>query len=305
MIRVTPTAAFMGHQQPVYSVVNSQKPHIFFTAGTDRGIVEWSLKTHDFVKVMFPVEQSVYALHCPQEVPILVAGERNGKFSVFNFVSQTLIHQIHLHQAAIFDIASLTGKNELLVASEDGTLSVWDMANFNQKNRLQLSEEALRCMSISPDERYVAIGGKDHKIYLYHAADFSLVKVLDGHSMGITSLRFSPCGNYLLSGSRDAQLTVWELSNFSLKERIAAHLFAIYDIQYSPDATLFATASRDKSIKIWDSATFKLLKTISKEKGFEAHSHSVNKLAWSSFNNELISVGDDRKVVSWEILTTH
>lgn len=301
MILVNQTATFSGHQEPIYTAVNSQKQHIFFTAGSDRGIVEWSLKTHDLVKVMFPVAHSVYAMHCPQAAPILLSGERNGMLSVFHFVEQKLIHQIQAHQAAIFDIASLSHKKEVLVASEDGSISVWNMDNFSQKQQLQLSHEALRCISISPNERFLAFGGKDGKIYVCSAADFSLITVLEEHRMGITSLRFSPCGNYLLSGSRDAHLHIWNTSNFSLKERIPAHLFAIYDIQYSPNGTLFATASRDKSIKIWDATRFKLLKTISKEKGFEAHSHSVNKLAWSPFNNELISVGDDRKVLSWNI----
>lgn len=304
MIQVSQTATFNGHQEPIYTAVNSQKAHIFFTAGGDRSIVEWSLKTHHLVKVMFPVAQSVYALHCPQAAPILLSGERSGMLSVFHFVEQKLIHQIQFHRAAIFDIASLSHKNEVIVASEDGSMSVWDMDNFSQKQHVQISPIALRCISISPNECYLAFGDKDGKIYVYRANDFSLVKTLEGHSLGITSLRFSPCGNYLLSGSRDAQLCIWNTSNFSLKERIPAHLSAIYDIQYSPKGALFATASRDKSIKIWDSVRFKLLKTISTAKGFEAHSHSVNKLAWCTFNDELISVGDDRKVLSWSISTS-
>jgi WD repeat-containing protein 61 len=81
---------------------------------------------------------------------------------------------------------------------------------------------------------------------------------------------------------------------------IPAHEWAIYDIAYSPNSKLFATASRDKTIKIWDSKTFELLKVINKEKD-RGHLNSVNKLIWSTYNNYLISAGDDRAIIIWEI----
>lgn len=301
MIQVKRIAEIFGHHQPIYTACNSQKLHIFFTAGNDEGVVEWSLKTHDFVKVMMPVNSSVYALHCPQSAPLMAVGERSGKVSLFHFIDQKVCAELSLHSQAIFDIQSINSKNELLLASEDGSLSVWSLSDYRLLYQLQVSKSMIRCMAISTDEQYLAIGAKDHQIYIYKTEDFSLVKTLAEHQLPITSLRFSPDGKYLLSGSRDAQLKIWYSSDFSLKENIPAHMFAIYDIQFHPDGKLFATASRDKSIKIWDAETFSLLKTISIEKGYEAHRLSVNKLAWSSFNNELISVGDDKVILIWEI----
>ena len=33
----------------------------------------------------------------------------------------------------------------------------------------------------------------------------------------------------------------------------------------------------------------------------EGHTHSVNKLLWTDFNNYLISTGDDKAIMVWEI----
>lgn len=301
MITIKRNAELIGHHQSIYTVVNSQKAHIFFTAGNDKGVVEWSLKTHDFVKVMMPVSTSVYALHCPGSSPIMAVGERSGKVSLFHFGEQKVVAELNLHQQAIFDIQSISKKNELLLASEDGRLSVWSLEDHRLLYDLQVSSQLIRCLAVSPDEQYLAIGSKDHQIYVYRTADFSLINTLTEHTLPITALRFSPDGQYLLSGSRDAQLKIWNTADFTLKENIPAHLFAIYDIQYHPKGHILATASRDKSIKIWDAGSFRLLKTISIEKGHPAHRLSVNKLAWSPFNEELISVGDDRMILTWEI----
>ena len=88
MIEIQLKATLSGHQNPIFTVENSQKPGIIFTAGNDKGVVEWSLRTPGFIKVLFPVKSSVYALHCPKSVPVLLAGERNGQVEVYNFEEQ-------------------------------------------------------------------------------------------------------------------------------------------------------------------------------------------------------------------------
>ena len=99
MVNVERLAELSGHQNPIFTIEPSQKAGIIFTAGNDKGVVEWSLKTQAFIKVMFPVKSSVYALHCPTFKPLLIAGQRNGEAIVFDFEEQkitaTLIHHLN------------------------------------------------------------------------------------------------------------------------------------------------------------------------------------------------------------------
>src|SRR5271170_3863179 len=123
MITVEKIAELTGHGNPIFTLELSQKPGILFTGGNDKGLVEWSLEDNSFIKVMFPVAASVYAIHCPIGYPLLFAGLRNGEVLVFDFLEQKIVKSLRLHRAAIFDIKSALGKKELLVSSEDGTVS--------------------------------------------------------------------------------------------------------------------------------------------------------------------------------------
>ena len=102
----------------------------------------------------------------------------------------------------------------------------------------------------------------------------------------------------ILTGGRDAHLNIWDAKSYTLIKSIPAHNYAIYDIVFSPDAKLFATASRDKTVKIWDAETFELQVRINKE-NYDGHVNSVNKLLWT--DKYLVSTGDDRAVMVWEV----
>ncbi|MCJ8209870.1 WD40 repeat domain-containing protein [Mucilaginibacter sp. RS28] len=287
-----------GHQNPIFCAELSQKPGILFTAGNDRGVVEWSIPEKAFIKVMFPVNASVYALHCPEGFPYLIAGTRSGEVIVFDFIEQKVTHRLQHHIKPIFDIKTIKSKSELLVASEDGSVSVWDLKTLSLLHHFVVSVDTIRSIAISPDEQQIAFGCRDHSVRVYKAEDFSHTGTLTGHTMAVFTTAFSPDGSLLISGARDAQVKVWDSISHQLIKNIPAHLFAVNHICFHPTRPYFATASMDKSIKIWGVDDFRLYKIISREKGYPSHLLSVNKLTWN--DNQLISVSDDKRVLGWD-----
>lgn len=288
-----------GHQNPVYALANSDKDGIFFSAGNDKGVVEWSLKEMAFVMVKLPVQSSVYCLHNYNNQ--LFIGERSGAFSVYDFMEQKVIARINAHTKPIFNIQTVSSKNELLTTGEDGSAAVWSLKDFSEIYRFQVAYDTVRAIAISPDQTEVAFGCKDHLIRIYNLNDYSLKQSLESHSLPVTSLSYHPEGKYLISGSRDAQLRIWDFPSYELRETIPAHMFTVYDIAFHPTLPYFATSSQDKSIKLWDAENFKLYKILSLEKSGIGHTHSINKIIWSNDGKYLISTGDDRQVMVWEM----
>jgi centriolar protein POC1 len=241
----------------------------------------------------------VYAIYCPEGFPYLFAGLRTGDVAVFDFIQQKVISILKHHTKPVFDIKSIGHKNELLVASEDGTVSIWNMNTLERLHTINVSGDTVRCMSISPNEKQAAFGCRDNQVRIYDLEDYTLLKVLHGHIMAVFSIQYAPTGDYLVTGSRDAQVKIWDTSTYNLIQNIPAHLFAVNSIAFHPIQPYFATASMDKSIKLWGSDDFKLYKVISREKGHPGHVLSVNKLVWNG--NDLISVSDDKKIIVWGV----
>jgi len=287
-----------GHQNPVYALANAADGRGFYSAGNDKGVVEWSLDTMAFVKVLVPVQSSVYALHRLDN--LLFIAQRSGLILVFDLTSSQVTATLTFHKKAVFALKTIGYKQELLSTGEDGTVAVWSLKDYSLLYSFPVINDTVRTIAVSNDESEVALGSKDGVIRIYSSLDYELTRELRVHKMPVTSLQYSPDGRYLISGGRDAQLKVWSLPAYELVNNIAAHMFSVYAIAYHPTLPYFATCSQDKGIKLWGSDDFKLYKILSLEKNTEGHFHSINKLIWSADGRYLISTGDDRQVMVWE-----
>jgi WD40 repeat protein len=294
---ITHLHTLSGHQNPIYALANSAKDDLFFSAGNDKGVVEWSLTTMAFVKVLLPVQSSVYALHRYKD--LLFIAQRSGLILVFDLQQQKTTATLSYHQKGVFDVKTIPHKNELLSTGEDGTVAVWSLNDFSLLYHFPVIQNTVRAIAISTNEKEVALGCKDGVIRVYNSEDYGLITELHSHTLPVTSLQYDPGSAYLISGSRDAQLKVWSLPSYELTNSIPAHMFGIYAIAFHPELPYFATCSQDKSIKLWDSHNFKLYKILSLEKNTPGHFHSINKLIWSNDGKYLISTGDDRQVMVW------
>src|SRR5690606_3763622 len=150
--------------------------------------------------------------------------------------------------------------------------------------------------------RHLAIGLSDHTVKILDLSEnFQPIANLTSHTNSVFALSYSPDESILVSAGRDAQLKFWESSSYSLQENIVAHMYAINYLYFKEDGNLLVTCSMDKSIKIWDAAEKKLLKVIDKARN-AGHGTSINKVIWSTYQDRVIAVSDDRTISIWQIV---
>lgn len=299
-VEVNKRYVLTGHQNPIFALERGNDSTVIFTAGNDKGVVEWDLIKGAYKRVLLPVKSSVYCLHRLANSSLLAVGERSGLVTIIDFEKTEIVAKLIHHEKPVFGLQSFHSKPELIVSSEDGTISVWNTQSYQRLYNFRVSQDTIRCIALNKHESVFALGSKDSKIRVFDAKEYSLLHEIDEHSAAITALCFSPDTNQLLTGGRDAQLNIFDTKDYGLIKNVTAHMFSIYGIVYNPELAIFATASRDKSIKIWRAEDYSLLKNISLEKGYEAHRLSINNIMWSDVNT-LITVSDDKTAIVWEI----
>lgn len=287
-----------GHQNPVYAIAIDSDNKILYSAGNDKGIVEWDLDADVFKRVLCNVSASVYCLCLIPNSNLLLAGLRNGDLLVIEKGAEvSLKAKLSVEKGAIFTVQYLESKREILAIGEQGKVYVWSLDSFQLLYQFEVAKTTVRCSAVSLDNHCIALGDKDGLVYLYDADDYYLIAKQKVHEGGVSSLAFK--GNKLLSGGRDAKLYKLEIPSLQVLDTVVPHMFTVYGIKVL-NADLFCTVSRDKTIKIWNS-DLKLQKNISRDKGMESHFLSINAVDFSAYQQLIATAGDDKVIKLWQL----
>jgi len=291
-----------GHRAGIYALTKGLSPRSVLSGGGDGYLVQWDLALNDTGSAIAQIPGKIFSLlHLP-DLQLLFAGTMEGALYV---LSTNPVQTIQTYQcgAAVFDLKYI-GTAQLLIACGDGSIRGYDLTTRTLSQPVFISSQAVRCLGASTDAHWIAAGCSDNNVYLLEHNTWKPAHTLQGHQGSVFCLQFIQDGKQLWTGGRDAKIHVWDLDpSPAHAHEIPAHLFTINHLCLHPSGTLMATAGRDKHIKIFDVGTRSLLKVIDAEK-YGAHINSVNKLFWSGPDNWLISCGDDRSVMAWEIEIT-
>lgn len=298
-MEVNLVATLIGHQNPIYTLASSYDPRFLFTAGNDKGIVEWDLEKMTFKRILCSVPASVYHLHLIPDLNILAAALRTGDIYLIDINKQELVASLKVDSGAVFSVKTLPGKKEIIATGEDGYAYVWSLENHKLLSRFKVSENTVRVIEPDPDKSYICFGDKEGWIHVYSFLDFEYLGSKNIHSRPVTSLLIED--GKLYSGGRDAKMYVLELPSLRSERSLVPHMFTVYDIVKHPTKEWLATVSRDKTTKVWNQEDLKLLRNISRDRKFDAHMLSINACIWSNYREWLISVSDDKTVRIWSI----
>ncbi len=298
-IEVNKLQTLTGHNDCIYALAEGCNPRFFYTGAGDGMVVEWDLDHPDDGKLIARLPHSVYALATDPLRNLLFIGHNFEGIHVIDLNESKEIWSLKLTDQAIFDI-KVYG-DEAFIGTGDGVLVVVDINTKTVKKHIKLSSKSIRVMSIANGKKHLAIGLSDHSVKILDLSrDFQPIANLTDHTNSVFALSYSPDESCLVSAGRDAKLKFWETGNYSLQESIVAHMYAINYLYFKEDGNLLVTCSMDKSIKIWDAAEKKLLKVIDKARN-AGHGTSINKVIWSSYQQQVISVSDDRTISIWQI----
>ena len=286
---------YTGHKGGLYCLCPALEAGYFYSAGSDAYVVRWKIGMPEDAFAVVKMPAIVYSLALIKEQALLLAGDFKGSLHIVDLAKNKAIKNLQLNEGPIFDILYHAAQAQIFLACGNGVLIVLDAA-FKIIFKQKLCDEKLRNISIHYPNNELALACGDGAIRTFRLTDFEYKGAINAHQHSVYSLLYTE--KKLFSGGRDAHIKSWNLDG-TLAHDLAAHNFAVYDLKLSPGENFGASASRDKTVKIWDPGFEEVKLRINKE-NYGAHSHSVNKLLWTS-DSELLSTGDDGIIYHWKI----
>ncbi len=290
---------FTGHADAVYSLCAGHEPHFFYSGSADNFVGCWNNETGTFEKPLIKSTGSIYSLLHDVENQLLYVGQRRGIVLIVDLTRQKSPKSVQAHEGDIFSIVQDTD-GKIYTAGGDGHLKIWSAIDFHLLHDFKLSTTNVRCIHLSSQNQEIFAGMSDHTIRVFDMQTLEQKQVLTGHQNSVFTIE-SLDANRMITAGRDAIFIIWQKKNnlWEQSGTVQAHLYTVNHLSLSPNGQFLASASRDKTFKIWDAQTMKLLKVID-QKFPDTHTHSVNRVLWMD-NHQIISTGDDKKIISWKI----
>ncbi len=155
-------------------------------------------------------------------------------------------------------------------------------------------------LAFSPDGAWFVTAGKDGHARIWdleNRTERSTIK----HSEFLHAVAVSPDGQYLSMAGDDALVRIVRTADGALVHTLAGHADHVLSAAFSPlDGRWLLTASRDKTVRIWD------VKTGREVDGspLQGHSWWVWSAVFSADEKQIVSAGQDGKVIIWSVDTS-
>lgn len=303
MIQVHKIGLLAGHSASIYNLCEGANSYELFSCGSDRSLLKWDLTTSE-AQVLAKFPGAVYSILYIPDKELLFAGLTDGGISIVDLNQKKEIKKLQHHHAPIFDLTYSKENACIVAASADGAISFINAETLTCIKIVKLCTAKIRNLALNAAETELAVACGDGSIRLFDMQNQKEIFSIEAHQDSANCVLYHPNGEFLLSGGKDAHLCVWKRNDTGeliLHSKIPAHNYALYSLAFHPDGNYFASGSRDKTVKIWNAHTFEFLLRINKE-SYEGHLNSVNKILWSSHKNWLISAGDDRAILLWDLI---
>lgn len=283
------------HQQSIYAIDGNEL--FFFTAGADKSVIRYAWNDLENPSIVCKTNHTIYSLLTLSDA-VLAVGTSAGLLHVIHLQTKKELKCLQL-DGAIFCLYYRFATQQILAATAAGTLYVIDANSYEFIKVIAVGKDKIRSIDVCEKREILALACSDTFVYILHLHDFSVQKSFKAHDWACNVVKFHPETNQLFTASKDAHIGVWNLDNLQCEKLIPAHNYAIYSLDFIQNGKYLISAGRDKMIKLWDVQKMEVLTRF--YQNFGGHTHSVNAQFWNTKTNQLVSVGDDRKTIVWDV----
>ncbi|MCX7665212.1 MAG: hypothetical protein N2112_06680 [Gemmataceae bacterium] len=179
------------------------------------------------------------------------------------------------HNAKANKVVFAGSNQQVLSASDDGTVRLWDLGNGREVRRYSPSKEKARGLAATRDGKLFAVT-YPNEIHLVKTETMERVHLLKGHEGVIEALVFSEDGTQLVSGGDDTSIRLWNVAdgkagiilNPDYKTDKEGSYKQVSSLSISKDGKFILSGDAGGNIRVWDPSKPEEKRIVT---GIEAH----------------------------------
>lgn len=219
-------------------------------------VSSWELYTISYAnfpsEILLSHESTAFEIAFSIDGKWLAADGNDHKIHIWDVPTATKIYTLAGHEGRITGL-SFRSNDDLISASEDGTVRLWKVSEEREIRRFQADFGQVTSIALSPDERQVVLGVTDGTLRLWEINTRLQPRIFRGHEDVVLSVDFSSDGEQIASGSDDNTVRLWDVATGALVETFVGHEERVWSVAIQPKGDLIASGSWDGTVRLWKS----------------------------------------------------
>jgi WD40 repeat protein len=329
-----------GHEQDVTRIVFSPNGKLLASSSRDFTVRLWDIERGAEIRRFQAGQLDFGSVDFSPDGKTLVAGALEQSLCLWDVDTGRESLPFEGHRGPILTLESSQDGRFLASSSTDGTIALSDTAGSRPFHSFAAGLGWGISLAFSPDGHAVASAHYGKRFPLHDVPSERVLREFDGHENGVVAVKFSNDGKMIVSGGRDNTVRVWEATSGKQLCVLEGHRGSVDLLAFSPDDKKIASGSgRESIIRVWDLATRKeqclisvpavslaimpdrqtlltadqdgIIQFWNADSGAELRRFHVPKpehftmppIAVSSDSKYMASVGKERRIHVWELLT--
>lgn len=242
----THQATFEGHSGPIMHLDIDQTGGYALTAGGDRLVRFWELRTPLLVRCHLGNRGS-YGLGFNPSGDLITVCYNGDSVQIWHRDGR-LQHQFVAHKSGLVNLCTSPDGDLIATAGRSCLIKLWTPEG-QLHALLKGHQDWPRQLCFSPDGLTLASASTDRTVRLWHR-DGTLIRQITAGDSKLTSVRFSPDGQYVAAGTRDRTIKLWHIDG-TLQHTFIGHEDQVLDLAFTPDGQHLISGSDDRTARIW------------------------------------------------------
>jgi tetratricopeptide (TPR) repeat protein len=298
-----------GHTEPVRAVVFTQDGRRLLSAGEDKAIRLWDIKTAKTV-VRYPGHTGgVNALAIAPNGERFLSGSQDHTLRLWDIDSGQEIRRFgasrffgggNAHGDAVVSIAYAPDGLRAISASWDKTLRLWDVESGKELRVYEGHQWLIHAVVFSPDGKHFLYGSEDQTTRLCEVETGQEVRRFEGHTSWVLGVAMSFDSRHVLTGSADGTVRLWNVPRGRELRRFGAQMGLVQSVALSPDSKQaltgeYSPAKQQTGLYLWN------VETGAEVARLPGHQQLIWTLAFSPDGRYAASGSADTTVRVWRV----
>ncbi len=289
-------STYDGHTAPVWTVAWSPGQTHVASAGQDRTVQVWEIKTGHCQLTYTEHASLVWSVAWSADGSLIASAGDDNSVKIWQALSGRPVFSYQSSPDRLWAMAWSRDNAHIATANNDGNVQIWNARNGQHTMMYREHTARVHALTWSPDNSLVASADYDGTVRIWQAWTGQHRLTYRGHAhTPVYAIAWSPDGTRLASADYGGSIQVWNSLDGRLLHTYRGHAAAVYSVAWSPDSKLIASASDDRTVQVWQALSGNIVFT------YRKHTAPVRSAAWSA-NGILIASGAlDGSVHVWQV----